>query len=52
MKALKITIVGLLGLLGFVLCCNDGYQPSLDLLGILCLIVAIGLHYSWNTNNE
>lgn len=48
MKTLKITIVVALGVLGFVLACNDGYQPSLDFWGIVCLIGAISLGLYWN----
>ena len=47
MKTLKITIVGVLGLIGFVLFCNDGYQSMLDLLGILSFVCAFLLYRKW-----
>ena len=52
MKTLKITIVGVLGLFGFVLFCNDGYQTMLDLWGILCIACAVLLYLKWNVGGE
>lgn len=52
MKTLKRIIVGALGVLGFVLACNNGYQPSLDFLGIVCLIGAIVLGIKWEVNED
>jgi hypothetical protein len=52
MKTLKRIIVGALGVLGFVLACNNGYQPSLDFWGIVCLIGAIVLGIKWKVSED
>ena len=52
MKTLKKIVVGVLGALGFVLACNNGYQPSLDFWSIVCLIGAIVLGIKWEVSED
>lgn len=51
MKTLKRIIVGALGVLGFVLACND-YLPSLDFWSIVCFIGAIALGIKWEVSED
>ena len=52
MKTLKRIIVGVLGALGFVLACNDGYNFGLDFCAIALMIGAIVLGWKWRITED
>lgn len=53
MKTLKITIVGVLGLLGFVCFMNELDERTLtDLAGIVLVASAVLLYLKWNVDGE
>lgn len=53
MKTLKITIVGVLGLLGLVCFMNELDERTLtDLAGIVLVASAVLLYRKWNVNGE